>query len=807
MKRVIGVTMILSLLLSTVVPETSVAAEDIQMNKSEYLVQIKNVSAYQKQKKKWDRKGKIVVNHKNADEKYLDSLQSAVVKLTKKEANCYDSEKNIIIEENHTVEAQSEKTFKVDNENPLRDVIENTSEDEEALASIMQTAVEVPMQEKELSEYTDDPTKFEPIKAIKKTKQNKEIIPWNIACVAGNPAENKYRGKKVKVALIDSGIDTHDELNTRAWVDFSDKVEGYKPTDNSGHGTSMAGVIAARINGIGFEGIASDAEIYSVKVLDCENRASVSTILKALEWCIENDMDIVNMSFGMDQYSAILANEIKKAYNHGILLIGAAGNNTKEVQYPAGYPEVISVGSIDKDLKESDFSDNSQVDIVAPGDNVQTTGYLGSYNITSGTSVAAAHVTGVAAAVKSAEKKVTNTTLKNILVTSGVVLEDGSRLVNYQSAINVLRENKCLTVTESDAKEQISEIIDKENPYVEAAWYNDKWLDGSAASGHYTMINNMDLSYFSKGASNDTEKIHNRWIVADSAYRADSIEQLSASGAGNGYRNSSGAVASSGTKINSPYHAKSQYALSDVTNHLEFLYELARRRLILGSALDLTATNYSGNTYYSVPITQIMKRRIIVDLNVLYNNLTNQYAGTSVNITKTTSKGYMVLGLFLHLVQDLQAHRAKVTAGMLYSKSDGTEYYGYNTMVSSAADSKINGGDIDGISASNFDKYWALYNAIKSKGSIPMIRLKDFMKNANRISVSYGGKTYYCTTAAAAYEDNPYFYQKRFETALSFSRAYIDRMNGDTGNTSKEITYYYADDAVPLYESSCSTFY
>lgn len=670
----------------------------------------------------------------------------------------------------------------------------------------MQEAVEVPVQEKKTSEYTDDPTKFKPLKAVTKANQNNEIIPWNIACVAGNSAENKYRGKRVKVAVIDSGIDTHDELNTKAWVDFSNKVKGYKPTDNSGHGTSMAGVIAARMNGIGFQGIASDSEIYSVKVLDCENTASVSTIIKALEWCIENDVDIVNMSFGMNQYSAILADEIAKAYNHGILLIGAAGNNTKKVQYPAAYPEVISVGSIDKDLKESDFSENSQVDIVAPGDDVQTTGYLGSYNITSGTSIAAAHVTGVAAAVKSSERKVTNATLKYILTTSGVELEDGSRLVNYQSAISALKKNKVLTVTETDTKEQISETIDKENPYVEAAWYNDKWLDGSAASGHYTMINNMDLSYFSKGASNDTEKIHNRWIVADSAYRADSIEQLSASGTGNGYRNSSGAVASSGTYTYSPYHAKSQYSLGDVTNHLEFLYELARRRLILGSALDLVATNYSGNTYYSVPIPQIMKRRIIVDLNVLYNNLTYQYAGTSVNITKTTSKGYMVLGVFLHLVQDLQAHRAKVTAGMLYSKSDGTEYYGYNTMVSSATDSRINAGYIDGMSVPNYDKYWALYNAIKSKGSIPMIRLKDFMKNTSSIPVSYGGKTYYCT-AAAAYEDNPYFYQKRFETALSFSRAYIDRMNGDTGSTSKEITYYYADDAVPLYASVCSAFY
>jgi subtilisin family serine protease len=76
--------------------------------------------------------------------------------------------------------------------------------------------------------------------------------------------------------VIDSGIDTHNELLVRDWVDFSERVDGYKPMDNSGHGTSIAGVIWARINGVGLVGIASDAELYSVKVLNSniEERSS-----------------------------------------------------------------------------------------------------------------------------------------------------------------------------------------------------------------------------------------------------------------------------------------------------------------------------------------------------------------------------------------------------------------------------------------------------------------------------------------------------------------------------------------------------
>lgn len=126
-------------------------------------------------------------------------------------------------------------------------------------------------------------------------------------------------------------------------------------------------------------------------------------------------------------------------------------------------------------------------------------------------------------------------------------------------------------------------------------------------------------------------------------------------------------------------------------------------------------------------------------------------------------------------------------------------------MGSTAAESKINAVYVDGMPTKN-DKYWALYNAIKSKGSIPIIRLKDFMKNANSIPVSYGGKTYNCN-AAGAFEDNPYFYRKRFETALGFSQSYINRMKSDTASKSTQIGYYYADDSVPLYASACKSFY
>lgn len=182
---------------------------------------------------------------------------------------------------------------------------------------------------REQEEYSDDPSKFKPLSKDEKIDNDEEILPWNIECVAGDPRNNEYSGKNVKVAVIDSGIDVHNDLNTKKWIDFSDTVKGYKPVDNNGHGTQMAGVISAQKNGYGMIGISYDADVYSVKILDKDNEAYISSVIKGIEWCIDNNVDIINMSFGLDEYSEILHSVIKKAYNEGILLVAASGNDNR----------------------------------------------------------------------------------------------------------------------------------------------------------------------------------------------------------------------------------------------------------------------------------------------------------------------------------------------------------------------------------------------------------------------------------------------------------------------------------------------
>ncbi len=751
--------------------------------KKEYILTADNINSFNQLKEKVNNQGKWVVRHDISDEQYLEDNHSLVVEMTEEEVVEYEKENGIFVEEDQKLMASNEDSEK------------------SSLPGFI--AEEVPLDKYETEEeYSDNPNNFKPCKDSSNKKGRKEIVPWNISCVAGTPHENKYKGKNVKVAVIDSGIDTHDELNTKEWIDFSDTVHGYKPTDNSGHGTAMAGVIAGRINGIGIEGIASEADIYSVKVLDKENMAPVSAVVKAIQWCIDNEIDIINMSFGMDTDSVVLHEIIEKAHDKGILMIAAAGNNTESVQYPAAYPQVVAVGSVGEDLEKSDFSENVQTDVVAPGERAQTIGFVGSYSKASGTSIATAHVTGVAAAVKSARRSLSANELRRVLVESAIQLSCGSKLVNYANAVRLVKQKTIKKISLSELKQETGELAEDKDCYVKGSWSYDTW-HGEAVSGHYSMINNMELSYFSVGAANDTQKTYNRCIVAASAYRTDTIEQLSAGESGNYPRNANGEVLGKdeGDKSYSPYHAKSEYDMTDVRHHLRFLYELARRRLMLNSPLTLKATDYSGNSYYGAVLEQKMKRRIIVDLNVLYQDLLTQYNNTQVNINTTYGKGYMILGVFFHLAQDMEAHRAKVTRGMVFSSSGS--YYTEDVFGASMAECRIKGNNIYGNPATGSGSYshacMMLHAQLTNGTAMPIIRLKDYLKN--KLTITYHNKTILCTDSQA-YEDNPHFASYRFSMAQLHSKCYVDQMLADTGTTSNHLNHYFTHSANPLYEAT-----
>lgn len=233
-------------------------------------------------------------------------------------------------------------------------------------------------------------------------------IEWNIKCInAENAYEESLHYKKIKVALLDSGVDLDEDIDCAKRMNFLDDREedtNFMMDDVSGHGTSIAGLICARKNEDRVCGIAANVELYSAKVFEHDNTAPVERIVEAIQWAIDEKVNIIHMSFGTDEYSPELREAVRKAYSQGILIIAAAGNggtageDESTVQYPAMFDEVLSVGATDTENKKAAWSaSGEELDVVAPGDKILTTGVFGGIYIGEGTSMAAAQVTGMAA--------------------------------------------------------------------------------------------------------------------------------------------------------------------------------------------------------------------------------------------------------------------------------------------------------------------------------------------------------------------------------------------------------------------------
>ncbi len=234
---------------------------------------------------------------------------------------------------------------------------------------------------------------------------------WSVSLIGSITAHaQSITGAGVNIAILDTGIDyTHPDLdmNYSGGDNFvSLDVNNHDPLDDSynSHGTHVAGVISAELDGAGVVGVAPDASIYAVKVLDGAGFGSISSIVAGIDWAIANQMDIVNMSMGITTYSQLLADACEAADTAGILVVAAAGNNYGgAVLYPAAFPSVIAVGATTIYDEISPISPiGPEMEMTAPGLNVYSTISGGSYGFLGGTSQAAPHVSGLAALLLSA---------------------------------------------------------------------------------------------------------------------------------------------------------------------------------------------------------------------------------------------------------------------------------------------------------------------------------------------------------------------------------------------------------------------
>jgi len=229
--------------------------------------------------------------------------------------------------------------------------------------------------------------------------QPPEQLPWGVDRIDAEYAWSTTTGYGVKVGVVDTGIDyTHPDLdaNCKGGVNTINPRKSYK--DDNGHGTHVAGIIAAENNEIGVVGVAPDAWLYGVKVLDRRGSGFVSDVIEGITWCIDNGMDIINMSLGTNSDIQSLHDACDAAAVAGLLLVAAAGNDGGAIDYPAAYASVIAVAATDSsDNRASWSSYGPEMDIAAPGVDIYSTYLGGGYATASGTSMAAPHVAGTLA--------------------------------------------------------------------------------------------------------------------------------------------------------------------------------------------------------------------------------------------------------------------------------------------------------------------------------------------------------------------------------------------------------------------------
>ena len=257
---------------------------------------------------------------------------------------------------------------------------------------------------------------------------------------------SKRARNKVKVAILDSGVDYGNDIEVKESVNFVEDSE-MSPLfiDDTGHGTSVAGIIAADDDNDGITGINTNVEIYSARVLK-DNKAPVDRVVAGIEWAIEKNVNILNLSFSTHKDSKELHKAIQKAYNKGILIIAAAGNEGK-VEYPAAYKEVVAVGAIKADGKISENSaTGKEMELVAPGEKVKSSALLNGTVIVSGTSIAAPQVAAIASLLWEKDTSMPAEFIRELLNKSankcGTKQECGNGLIDYEYAKKIYDEVK-----------------------------------------------------------------------------------------------------------------------------------------------------------------------------------------------------------------------------------------------------------------------------------------------------------------------------------------------------------------------------
>lgn len=274
--------------------------------------------------------------------------------------------------------------------------------------------------------------------------QPDQTTPWGIDRIDAPDAWTTSTGDGVRVCVADSGIDkNHEDLDYLEGANFSTNnphgrnlnPDAYD--DGDGHGTHVAGTIAALDNDLGVVGVAPDVDLLIAKVLRDNGSGYTSQIVDGLNWCASQGADVINMSFGSASGSATLQTAIQGIASQGVVLVAASGNSSGSTPiFPAGYEQVIAVGATDEYDQIASFSNRGE-EVNAPGVAVLSTLPGDTYGTYSGTSMASPHAAGVAALII-ATGEANPAKVRNILTASAEPIQAGAALrVNAANAVGM----------------------------------------------------------------------------------------------------------------------------------------------------------------------------------------------------------------------------------------------------------------------------------------------------------------------------------------------------------------------------------
>ena len=276
----------------------------------------------------------------------------------------------------------------------------------------------------------------------------------------------------VVVAVLDTGVNAkHPDLAGRIiseGYNFVGNNTDY--SDDNGHGTMCAGIIAAEIdNGTGLAGATKGCRILPVKVLDSKGNGQASTIAAGITYATDHGANIINLSLGCPSFSQDLQNAVNYAYGKGILVVAASGNKGTEIEFPAACDHAVAVGAVTSSNEAASYSSHgSRQALVAVGSGIFSTSLDSGYAVGNGTSFAAPFVSSLAALLLSINPKLTPAELTDLMEKTATDLGApgwdeiyGFGCVNFNAAL------KAAPPTDSDAPSAGSQTPQPAAPVVQ----------------------------------------------------------------------------------------------------------------------------------------------------------------------------------------------------------------------------------------------------------------------------------------------------------------------------------------------------